>query len=118
MDSNPFGGLGVKLSGLTEWTARYLEKFSSRQLLALACAAGLLASVVIYLFLAGAASEKRQVANSSTVAVVVAKENIPQRSIIQDSMAIELKPNSPLAQKISQLADRITGRHHIRWDKP
>ena len=86
MDCNPFGGLGVKLSGLTEWSARYLEKFSSRQLLALACAAGLLATVVIYLFLAGAASEKKQVTNSSMVAVVVAKENIPQRSIIQDSM--------------------------------
>lgn len=53
------------------------------------------------------------------VEAVLPNEYMLVSSAVNDGrMAIELKPNSPLAQKISQLADRITGRHHIRWDKP
>ena len=34
------------------------------------------------------------------------------------SMAVDIEPDSALAQSVNRMAEKIMGHHHLRWDKP
>ncbi len=76
-----FVSLGKK-TNLTD----FFEKRTPRQLIMAAAAISLIFAVLIYFALSLSEKPQKQAVSSSTVMVVVAKEDIPQRTTIQESM--------------------------------
>ena len=84
----------MRLVGISDKLGHSMEKLTQRQLLFLAAVISLLLSVGIYMACVPAAASKDATAADAMVAVITAKCDIPERTVItEDMVKIEMMPS-------------------------
>lgn len=76
----------ARINTITERWQRLLSQLSYRQLLVAAAMCSLLLGVAVFFLLSGDEGEKQQAAEPQRIRVVVAKQDIPQRAVVKESM--------------------------------
>ena len=77
----------MKFSKLAEKITAFMERFTVKQMVIMAAAAGIAVFFILYVFLSAVLPKEQNASvQGNMVSVVVAKENIAQRAVVQESM--------------------------------